>query len=274
MVWTMFDRELQAGDDRPPVTRNAIVEGLAAIGLPRGAAVMVHSSLSAFGHVQGGADAVIDALLAAVGDPGLVVVPTHTWGTVNARQPVFHVRLSPSIVGRITETFRHRPDAVRSEHPTHSVAAIGAGAAAFVAGHAQFSTPCAPDSPYGRLVKAQGWVLMLGINLSRFTLMHGFEEWAPAPWVFDRVETLYTILDDGRILTVPSQRHTADPGCARDYPALEPLLESRGILRRGTIGAAAIRLIDAGAAAELLVPMLRQQPDLFLKRRREPAPTR
>jgi aminoglycoside 3-N-acetyltransferase len=258
----------------PPVTRDEIVDGLAAAGLPHGAAVMVHSSLSAFGHVQGGADAVIDALLAAVGDPGLVVVPTHTWGTVNARQPVFHVRLSPSIVGRITETFRRRPEAVRSEHPTHSVAAIGAGAAAFVAGHAQFSTPCAPDSPYGRLVQSHGWVLMLGVNLSRFTLMHGFEEWAPVPWVFDRVETLSTILDDGRILTVPSRRHTADPGCARDYPALEPLLAAHGILRLGKIGPATIRLIDAAAAAELLVPMMREQPELVLRRRSEPAPAR
>lgn len=265
------------GDDgagqRPRVTRADITAGLSGIGLPRGATVLVHSSLSAFGYVEGGEDAVIDALLDAVGSRGLVVVPTHTWGTVGARQPVFHVDLSPSIVGRITETFRHRPVAVRSEHPTHSVAAIGAGAAEFVEGHARSTTPCAPDTPYGRLAKAHGWVLLLGVNLSRLTLMHGFEEWAPVPWVFDRMETLYTILDDGRILTVPSYRHTADPACARDYPALEPLLMARGAMRLGTIGAATIRLIDAGAAAELLVPMLRKRPDLFLQQRSEPAPT-
>jgi aminoglycoside 3-N-acetyltransferase len=261
-------------DQSALVTRETIIDGLAALGLPRGATVLVHSSLSSFGHVDGGADTVIDALLAAVGEAGLVVVPTHTWGTVNARQPVFHVRLSPSIVGRVTETFRGRPDAVRSEHPTHSVAAIGADAAAFVAGHAQFSTPCAPASPYGRLVQRHGWVLMLGVDLSRFTLMHAFEEWAPVPWVFDRTETLYTILDDGRVLTVPSQRHTADPDCARDFPALEPVLGARRLLRTGKIGAATVRLIDASAVADLLVPLLRQYPDVVLKRRREPAPAR
>ena len=257
--------------DQPTlVTREEISAGLAAIGLPHGATVMVHSSLSAFGQVQGGEHAVIDALFAVVGEAGLVVVPTHTWGTVNARQPVFHVQLSPSIVGRITETFRRRPEAVRSRHPTHSVAAIGANAEAFVAGHAQSTTPCAPDSPYGRLVRARGWVLLLGVNLSRLTLMHGLEEWAPVPWLFDRMETLYTILEDGSVLTVPSQRHSADPGCARDYPALEPLLVGHGIIRTGTIGAATIRLIDAAAAAELLVPMLRQRPDLVLKGRSRP----
>ena len=69
---------------------------------------------------------------------------------------------------------------------------------------------------------------------------------------------------------MPSQRHSADPGCARDYPALEPLLVGHGIIRTGTIGAATIRLIDAAAAAELLVPMLRQRPDLVLKGRSRP----
>jgi aminoglycoside 3-N-acetyltransferase len=259
-----------AGDQPAPVTREDIVAGLRAVGLPSGATVMVHSSLSAFGYVDGGEQAVVDALLTAVGERGLVVVPTHTWGTVNARQPVFHVQLTPSIVGRVTEAFRLRPDAVRSRHPTHSVAAIGADAAAFVQGHDVGNTPCAPDSPYGRLVQARGWVLMLGVDLSRWTLVHGFEEWAPVPWLFDRTEILYTILEDGRILTVPSRRHTADPACRRDFPALEPLLLAKGLIRYGTIGAATIRLIDAGAAADLLVPLLRRRPDLVLQARSRP----
>jgi aminoglycoside 3-N-acetyltransferase len=259
-----------AGVQPPQVTRDDIIDGLRAVGLTPGATVMVHSSLSAFGYVAGGEQAVVDALLAVVGPRGLAVVPTHTWGTVNARQPVFHVQLSPSIVGRITEAFRRRPGAVRSRHPTHSVAAIGAEAAAFVDGHEAGNTPCAPDSPYGRLVQARGWVLLLGVDLSRLTLMHAFEEWAPVPWLFDRMETLYTILEDGRALTVPSQRHTGDPACQRDFPALEPLLQARGLICYGTIGAATVRLIDAGAAAELLVPLLRQRPDLVLQRRSRP----
>lgn len=259
-----------AGARSPQVTCDDIVDGLRTVGLTPGATVLVHSSLSAFGYVEGGEQAVVDALLAVVGAQGLAVVPTHTWGTVNARQPVFHVQLSPSIVGRISETFRRRPDAMRSRHPTHSVAAIGADAAAFVEGHEAGNMPCAPDSPYGRLVRSHGWVLMLGVDLSRLTLMHAFEEWARVPWLFDRTETLYTILEDGRVLTVPSQRHTGDPACQRDFPALEPLLRAKGCIRYGTIGAATIRLVDASAAADVLVPLLRQRPDLVLQRRSRP----
>ena len=59
------------------VSQSEIVEGLKAGGLVAGCPVLVHSSLSSFGHVEGGADAVIDALLEAVG--GTVLVPTSDW---------------------------------------------------------------------------------------------------------------------------------------------------------------------------------------------------
>ena len=221
------------------------------------------------GQVEGGADTFIDGLLDAVGTQGLAAVPTHTWGTVRAKSPVFHHRLHPSIVGRISEVFRRRADAHRSLHPTHSVAAIGAGAAEFVAGHCQ-TTPCDRDSPYGRLVAARGGVLFVGVDLSCWTLVHAFEEWAPVPWVFDRWEQLYTVCDGGRVISVPSRRHTSDPKCERDYPALEPLLRQHGLIRYGSLGAATLRWVDAAGAAGLLVPLMCRRPDLVLGRRAAP----
>ncbi|NOX44142.1 MAG: AAC(3) family N-acetyltransferase, partial [Caldiserica bacterium] len=60
------------------VTKDDIVRGLRELGLEVGAIVGVHSSLSSFGYVEGGADAVIDALLEVVGEEGTVVMPTHS----------------------------------------------------------------------------------------------------------------------------------------------------------------------------------------------------
>ena len=263
---------MEAGAEpvRAAVTRVDIVGGLRDVGLGPGAVVLMHSSLSSMGHVDGGADAVVEALLEVVGSDGVASVPTHTWGTVNARQPVFHVRLSPSIVGRITEVFRHRPEALRSRHPTHSVAAIGRRSAEYLQGHELSQTPCGRESPYGRLCAWGGAVLFLGTQLSSCTLMHAFEEWAPVPWVFDRWENLYTVLDDGRVIPVPSRRHTGDPGCRRDFPGLEPLLQRHGLIRYGRIGQATLRLLDAAGAERLLVPRMRDDPDLVLQRRVNP----
>jgi aminoglycoside 3-N-acetyltransferase len=46
-----------------PVTKEDIKKGLIKLGLKKGDIIGVHSSLSQFGYVIGGADAVIDALL-------------------------------------------------------------------------------------------------------------------------------------------------------------------------------------------------------------------
>lgn len=55
--------------DKAHITRGAIRHGLAEVGLGGGEVVLVHSSLSAFAHVEGGADTVIEALLEASRPP-------------------------------------------------------------------------------------------------------------------------------------------------------------------------------------------------------------
>jgi aminoglycoside N3'-acetyltransferase len=106
---------------------------------------------------------------------------------------------------------------------------------------------------------------MLGVGLDCMTLMHGIEEWAEVPWLFNRVETLRVITSSGSVLTVLSRRHTDDPYYEeRDYPSLEPLLKKAGVIRYGMAGNATVRLIDAERATDVLLPLLKENPDLVL----------
>jgi hypothetical protein len=70
------------------VTQDRVLRGLEELGIRPGEMVYVHSSLSAFGHVDGGADAVIDALLESFGPGGTVAVPTFTWERNHAKPVV------------------------------------------------------------------------------------------------------------------------------------------------------------------------------------------
>jgi len=54
------------------------IKNLTKLGLKRGDTVGVHSSLSSFGHLEGSADAVIDALIETVGEQGNTVMSTHS----------------------------------------------------------------------------------------------------------------------------------------------------------------------------------------------------
>ena len=109
----------------------ALQADLARLPLSDRAVVVVYSSLSALGFVEGGAATVVDALINDVvrDRGGTLVLPTFSIAGTMAEHlrggHVFDVRTTPSGVGAITEVFRQRPGVLRSVHPTHSVAALG-----------------------------------------------------------------------------------------------------------------------------------------------------
>jgi aminoglycoside 3-N-acetyltransferase len=234
------------------ITQPDIAAALADLGLLPGSAVLVHSSLSSFGHVDGGADTVIDALLAAVGAGGTVLVPTLTGSEALApdNPPYFDPLTTPCWTGRIPETFRQRPTAIRSLHPTHSVAAIGAD------GHLDSLSPCDESSPYGRLAAhPQGYVLLIGVTHESNTTMHHIEELAGADYHLQPEPVAAQIVVDGRTITRHMLLHAY--GTRRHFSVLEPLLRERGIQRDGRVGEAPLRLIAAGPLVELGLRALR-----------------
>jgi len=83
------------------LTLQNLIRDLQSIGLRSGDVVLFHSSLSSMGHVEGGAETVIDALEKVVGSEGTVAAPTiiHTSGLP---RPPFDPAFSPSEVGVCT----------------------------------------------------------------------------------------------------------------------------------------------------------------------------
>lgn len=247
-----------------PLTQDDLRSGLTGLGLRPGDHVLVHSALSSFGPVSGGADAVIDALLAAV-EGGTVVVPTLTgnYTLSPANPPTFDPRRSPCWTGRIPETLRQRPAAVRSLHPTHSVAAIGTQADALVRDHLESLTPCDERSPYGWLARhANGCILLIGVTHDSSTMFHHVEELAGVDYHLQTDFARCTIWLDERVIERHYLLHHYGP--ARRFDVLEPLLIERGIQVDGQIGGAHLRLIRAGPMVELALRGLRANPRLLL----------
>lgn len=236
------------------------------LGVGEGASLLVHSSLKRLGPVEGpgaqsGAGAVLGALSAAVGDSGTLLMPTHTWGTVNAQQPVFDVRRTPSHVGWLSEFLRLQPGVVRSLHPTHSVAGRGPRASFFIAGQLDAATPCPPESPYGRLMRNGGRILFLGVNLGCNTTLHALEEEAGLPGLFRPEPVTYAIMDEEGV--VHERRHARHTdGIPRHFVDLEHILHGGGALAYGRTGRGISRLVDAARMREIVLPILRETPEL------------
>ncbi len=236
------------------LTRDDIVRDLRAVGVGPGMTIMVHSSLSAIGRVEGGAETVIAALIEAVQPGGTVAMPAMSGGDV------FDLATSPSNVGTVTEAFRHWPGVARSFHPTHSACAIGPKAEYLLRDTLDQPTAVGSESPWGRLSRLpEGYVLLLGVDQDRNTLLHHPEELVRAPYL-STIERRYR--DESGV--VRTKTIELFPGPHRDFIGLEPLLVEGKAMRIGKVGKAVARLMHAGTTVDIVVDALRRDPAAVL----------
>ena len=250
--------------ERPNVTRESIADDLSRLGIEKGDVVFLHSSLKSLGWVEGGADAVIAAFLDVVGSDGLVIVPTLSFTFVRHHpgQRGYNPKRTPSHAGKITDTLWRRPNAYRSKHPTHSIAAIGKRAQELVEGHDKTST-FGKDGPYRRYVDWGAKILFLGVDGRCNTTLHAIEDWLDLPYL--QVETALVEDQNGEPQVVEV---TKSPSGHRDFYQrgckVQRLLESSGIIRRGKVGAADTFWMPSQDMVELVVKGIYEEPTLLL----------
>lgn len=243
-------------------TKAMLKKQLQDLGIVSTDTILVHSSMKKIGEVENGAETVLDALSEYMKD-GLLVLPTHTWKTIDERNPNFYVESSETCVGILTELFRKRDHVIRSLHPTHSVAALGKDAESFTGDDQKFDTPCAEGSSLWKLLGREGKIVLIGVNFTSNTFIHGIEEWNDVPGrLTDDHEPLYTIKKDGSKISVPSRRH-----CGLDwsmhYWKVEDVLFKRGTITKGKFGNASVIVCDAVKLNNDITKMLQTNKALF-----------
>jgi aminoglycoside 3-N-acetyltransferase len=243
------------------VHKDDIKAGLKKLGLKKGDSVGVHSSLRSFGHVEGGADAVIDALLETIGKEGNIVMSTHSANlTKDQRTPeqtamdvswLFKIlpydpERTPVTTGIIPETFRKRKGVIRGSHPSHSVAASGPKAKELSEG-------------WHRLLEMDGYVLLVGVGLEVCTAMHLAEKRVRFPeHILKKITP-----PKGFVEKYPEGEWEWDFGPYPDFAKLtEPCLK-RGIMKSVKVGEATLMLVRLRPLIDLYVEYLKKDPDLF-----------
>ena len=245
-------------------TKQDLINHLITLNIDPKGTLMVHLSYKSIGEAEGRGDTVLDAL-AEYMRMGLLVLPSHTWDRVGAANPVMDVLYTPSCVGTLTEIFRKRPGVARSLHPTHSLAALGADAAEFVSGEEHIQTPCGKDGAYYKLWERNAQILLIGVNFTRNTYIHGIEEWdGAAGSISDQKTDLYVINHQGNRLYTPQYRHCSPLG-SETFSKLEPAAVQQGVLTMGRFGDATARLTRAAPLREMTAGFLRADPRYLLK---------
>ena len=235
-----------------------LADQIRAMGILPTDTVIVHSSLRAVGAPENGADGLINAFQQVLTE-GLLLIPTHTWAVVGKHQPVFDVRSTLPNIGTLPRVAAFRPDGLRSLHPTHSVAAFGKNAAAYIAGEEKSGSPAPPGGVMHRLAAVGAKILLVGVGHESNTFIHSLDEEAQIPDRLSPESYEITILDHcGNRHTTQFRHHRCSkhPDVSENYPNFEPALLATGAQHFGKLGNAVVRIVDAAKCREVVLRIL------------------
>lgn len=247
------------------LTREDIEKGLTSLGLSNGDTVEVHSSLSSFGYVDGGADTIVDALMNVVGKTGALLMsnyplspPLSLTAEERAAGIGWKLRKLPedskerTTTRAVSDRFRWKPDVVCGSG-THRICAWGKDANMHVKG-------------YQHLFDCNGVVLLLGVDIDRCSSLHLSEKVQMTEKARDRIKNMWPQTRVSAISEELRQRYPADiilgpreegPGIwqnARDEAC------RRGLIRKGKIGNAECMLFKIRQVISILEEIRRSGP--------------
>ena len=159
------------------VTQKDLIQGFAKLGIQSGMALEVHSSLSSFGYVIGGAMTVVKALKQAVGKEGALIMPSFRLASalklneddkklgLTLKVRILKANEPRSGMGMIADTFRQSADVLTGEG-IFRVSSFGKDADIHVHG-------------FSHLIDTDGYALLLGVGIYKLSSMHYVEDNLP-----------------------------------------------------------------------------------------------
>jgi aminoglycoside N3'-acetyltransferase len=245
-----------------------IRSGLRALGLS-GVPICVHSSLRSIGWVEGGAGAVIDAVLAEgctllvptfsdaffvspPADPalrpprnGYDFIDLVTDKGVQQKARVFTIDTLEidRDMGAIPAAVLSIPGHVRGNHPLCSFSALGPRAKELV----ESQTPGQVFMPLRKLAALGGFILLIGVDLTSMTLIHLAEQFADRS-LFKR----WALESTGAVIMADCG------GCSDGFNQLEPILST--LRSEANVGESRWQAFPATGVIEAAAAAIREDP--------------
>lgn len=265
-------------------TRKSLRDDLTSLGLVPGDIVMVHASVRAVGPVYGGPDEIHQAIVGAVSPGGTMMMllgcpdgfddigrghlSADEEAQLRANMPAFDKNATRANrdVGTLAEFFRSWPGTLTSDCPAVRIGARGARAEWLIGEH-PLLYPFGRGTPFEKLVRNGGKVLLIGSDHDEVTLMHYVEHETEFP---DKKIARYVVplMRDGNLAWVPCEEFdSSSAGCHANWPdrffalIVDDFIArhaGENIRRRGNVGNADSYLLDAAALVTHAAPIMVQ----------------
>ncbi len=246
-------------------TVDEIKAGITKLGLRTGDRVIVHCAYKKTGGIDGGAEALLEALIHLIGADGALLLPNlNIPGEFTTDNPPrFDVQHDPirHMIGIVPEIFKFKYAEHFSLHPTHALTGTGNAAAELLDGHDAAGVPCGARTPWDKNARSGGKILLIGVDQHSNTTYHCAEEQIPDTYQLTAEPIPGIVLFEGREIPVASRLHR---WCNRvDFNTINAELEKRGMLHPGRVGNAESMLLDARGFLEFTLARLAEDRDYF-----------
>ena len=256
------------------VTKADILKALREAGIREGDRLAVHSQLSSFGYIEGGAKTVFEAFREAVGETGTFMTPAFNHCFANIGGPNGSTLFRPfdpddiaSIwTGSLPRAMVKMPDVVRTCHITHSWCICGPMAQEIASKVGPFDAPMAENSPLMQMMRAGGKIVHFGNEVTSTTFLHCVEDELGMPGVED---TLCVVRTGGTTMNVAVPRNL--PGCRDFYHGAEESIKffkaaaGRGLkIGHVTLGNGVVKVIDMRELYKIAVEIAKEDPFILL----------
>nr|P08988.2 RecName: Full=Aminoglycoside N(3)-acetyltransferase IV; AltName: Full=ACC(3)-IV; AltName: Full=Aminocyclitol 3-N-acetyltransferase type IV [Salmonella sp.]AAC26211.1 streptomycin acetyltransferase [Cloning vector p34S-Sm]AAZ04376.1 apramycin resistance [Cloning vector pJF361]AGA63621.1 gentamicin resistance [Cloning vector pJC8]CAA25642.1 unnamed protein product [Escherichia coli]CAA67691.1 aminoglycoside N(3)-acetyltransferase IV [synthetic construct]CAD27419.1 aminoglycoside-3-acetyltran len=224
------------------------------LGVTPGGVLLVHSSFRSVRPLEDGPLGLIEALRAALGPGGTLVMPS--WSGLDDEP--FDPATSPVTpdLGVVSDTFWRLPNVKRSAHP-FAFAAAGPQAEQIISDPLPLP-PHSPASPVARVHELDGQVLLLGVGHDANTTLHLAELMAKVPYGVPRH---CTILQDGKLVRVD---YLENDHCCERFALADRWLKEKSLQKEGPVGHAFARLIRSRDIVATALGQLGRDPLIFL----------
>ncbi len=231
------------------ITKIQLLAQLSQFNIPKGKPVIVHCSMRAVGKVEGGAQTLLDALIQRFTlDGGILCVPTHTWANFEDKKDItLDYTQNKTCTGALSDVALVDRRAHRSKNPTHSIVAFGEKAKEFASLDDNVLTPCAIDGCYGKIIKDDGYVVLIGVGQEKNTLLHAVEEILDVPKRLSASPVKMAIKNLEGKISYREFHFMTEEVCdvSINFPKYEPAFRYNGGIEDAKLGNANVQICSA-----------------------------
>lgn len=237
------------------MNKNELIGEFKRIGITEGMKLEVHSSLSSFGYIEGGAETVIEALIECVGECGSIFMPALRLSPpmelteddrnmgITVKIKVLPEEAQRTDMGIIADTFRQKPDVITGEG---IIRTSGWGV------HAHEAAKGGLD----HVIHNGGKALLLGVDIYKLTAMHYVEDILP-----NEISNIFTPSEEA-LKKYPPDKWFIEAGepPVKPWYTIQDKAYEKGLIEDGYIGKCRYMFFDIWEFVSLYKEELENDP--------------